>query len=67
MRLLDEGTDVSRPTKALVLQDELLEILPTPDYSPNMETWEFPPGSVVKAEKCKGESGEYLLAIKASE
>lgn len=64
VRLLEEGTDVSRPTKATVLQNGLYKILPTVGYNPDNETWEFPPGSVVSAEKRRDESGEYLLAIK---
>jgi hypothetical protein len=64
VRLLDEGTDVSRPTKALVLENGLFKILPTASYRADDENWEFPPGSVVRVEKRKDESGEYLLAVK---
>jgi hypothetical protein len=65
VRLLDEGTDVSRPTEALDLGDGLLKLLPTPDYDSKDETWEFLPGSVVRCEKRYGNSGEYLLAVTA--
>ena len=32
VRLIDEGTEVSRPTEALDLGNGLLELLATPDY-----------------------------------
>jgi hypothetical protein len=51
VRLIDEGTEVSRPTEALDLGNGLLELLPTPDYDSEGETWEFGPGSVVRCEK----------------
>ncbi len=62
VRLLDEGTDVSRPTDALDLGNGQFELLPTPDYDAENETWEFPPGSLVRCEKRSGAKGEYLLA-----
>jgi hypothetical protein len=65
VRLLDEGTDVSRPTSALDLGAGLFKVLPTADYNPEDETWEFPPGSIVKAEKRNNDAGEYLLAVKS--
>lgn len=60
VRLLDEGIDVSRPTTAEKLESGLFKVLPTEDYDPSDETWEFPPGSVVKLEQVKGR----LLAVK---
>lgn len=62
VRLLDEGTDVSRPTEALDLGEGMFELLATPDYDSEAETWEFPPGSLVRCEKRGGNTGEYLLA-----
>ena len=64
VRLLDEGTEVSRPTEALNLGNGLFRILPSRDYDPEDESWEFPPGSIVRCEKRLGSSGEYLLAVK---
>jgi len=63
VRLLDEGTEVSRPTRALILGNGLFEVLPTATYSADDESWEFPPGSVVKGAKRRDESGEYLFAV----
>jgi hypothetical protein len=65
VRLIDEGTEVSRPTEALDLGNGLLELLATPGYDSEDETWEFRPGSVVRCEKRQGSSGEYLLAVRA--
>jgi hypothetical protein len=62
--LLGEGTDVWRPTQALVIGEGLVKILATPDYDPEDENWEFPPGSVARYEKRRGEAGEYLVAVK---
>lgn len=65
VRLIHEGTEVSRPTEALDLGNGLLELLPTPGYDSEDETWEFRPGAVVRCEKRQGSSGEYLLAVRA--
>jgi hypothetical protein len=65
VRLLNEGTDVSRPTKAVGIGRELYKLLATPDYSPEDETWEFPPGTVVRCEERIGSVGPHLLAVKA--
>ena len=63
VRLLDEGVDVSRPTEAVQLAGSLYKLLPTPNYDPEDETWEFPPGSIVRVEKRQGSEGEHLLAV----
>ena len=64
VRLLGEGTEVSRPTRAIDLGDGLYKLLPTPDYSPDAEVWEFPPGSTVGVKEISGEEDTYLLAVK---
>jgi len=46
--LLNEGTDVLRPTQGLVLGPNEVQVLPTPDYDPTVEEWEFLPGSKVR-------------------
>lgn len=46
--LLDEGTDVLRPTQGLVLGPNEVQVLATPDYDAAIEDWEFPPGSKVR-------------------
>jgi hypothetical protein len=46
--LLNEGTEVLRPTTGLRLQSGLIQVLQTADYDPMIEEWEFPPGSLVR-------------------
>lgn len=48
--LKDEGTPTIRPTQAVPMGGDLFKILPTPDYDPEDETWEFLPGSVVRCD-----------------
>ena len=45
--LLNEGTNVLRPTTGLLLDGNVIQVLPTADYDPTVEEWEFPPGSKV--------------------
>ena len=63
VRLLEEGIEVSRPTEALNLGNGIYEIRPTPDYSPENETWEFIPGSKVGLEKRARGMGTYMVAV----
>jgi len=53
VRLIDEGTEVSRPTEALDLGNGLLELLATPDYDSEDETWEFSPGQLCDTRSVK--------------
>jgi len=46
--LLNEGTDVLRPTRGLRLGPNEVQVLATPDYDATVEEWEFPPGSRVR-------------------
>jgi len=64
IRLLHEGTECSRPTQALDLGDGLFKILPTPNYDPSDEVWEFPPESIVRSVVRLSEGTEFLLAVK---
>jgi hypothetical protein len=65
IRLLDEGTEVFRPTSAEPLGQGVFKVLPTSNYNPQDEKWEFPPGSLVECEKRKLEGDEALVAVKA--
>jgi hypothetical protein len=60
--LLNEGTDVLRPTRGLLLGSNEVEVLATPDYDPTLEEWEFPPGSTVKCERELRGGRELLVA-----
>ena len=61
--LLEEGTDCSRPTKAETLGNGQYRVLPTANYDPTDEIWEFPPGSIVRTVKRRFEGKDYLLAV----
>jgi hypothetical protein len=63
VRLLDEGTTVFRPTRAISLGDGIYRLLPTSDYDAAVETWEFPPGSLVSIAERIGSDGPHLLVI----
>ena len=62
VRLLNEGTEVSRPTEAVSCGGGLYRLLPTAGYDPDDEEWEFFPGSVVRAVRRTDGLGEFLLA-----
>jgi hypothetical protein len=63
IRLLQEGTEVARPTQAVEIGNGLFKILATPDYDPYDEEWEFLPGSIVRCESRQAPEGEYRLAV----
>lgn len=62
VRLLDEGTECSRPTPAESLGQGLFKLLRTKNYEANDEKWEFPPGTIVRARVVQSGSTAYLLA-----
>jgi hypothetical protein len=63
VNLLNEGTPCSRPTQALALGNGLFELLPTEDYDPDDEHWEFLPGSLVRGMEAHRDGEPYLLAV----
>lgn len=65
VRLLDEGSDVARPTQAEMLSDGVFKLLPTGDYDPEDEHWEFPPDSAVSCEMREHDGDKYLLAVRS--
>jgi hypothetical protein len=65
IRLLDEGTEVFRPTFAEPAGGALFKVLPTSNYDRQDEKWEFLPGSIVECEIRKLEGEEVLVAVKA--
>lgn len=60
--LLEEGTSVLRPTQALPLGGDLFRVLPTPDYDPDDETWQYPPGAIVRCAHQVNDGDEILVA-----
>jgi hypothetical protein len=66
VRLLNEGTDVSRPAPALLQKDGSYLLFATDGYDPQDEKWEFFPGTRVICEKKIDQLGnEYLQAVSA--
>jgi len=45
----------------------ICQIAPTKDYDPEDEHWEFPPGSIVRAEEVRNADGAYFLAVDGAE
>ena len=67
VNLLEEGTPTMRPTFAEIAGEGLYRLLPTPDYNPEDEIWEFTPGTIVKCKEAMGfHSGKILLAYQAA-
>jgi len=67
VRLLDEGTDVFRPSSAIALGGDVYELLRPDSYDPDDECWEFEPGSRVHALPRQSADGEYLVASSLAE
>jgi hypothetical protein len=63
IRLLNEGTECSRPTQAVDLGNGLFKVLPISNYNPADEVWEFPPDSIVRSEVRQSEGRKFLLAV----
>lgn len=60
--LIDEGTEVVRPTVGLPLGGEIYRVLATPLYNPNDEHWKFPPGSIVRCAREMRDGDDVLVA-----
>ena len=60
--LLDEGTDVARPTQGEHLENGTFRVLPTPRYNPEDEAWQFVPGSIVHCVRKITSAGSVLMA-----
>ena len=63
VNLLEDGTPRSRPAQAQVLENGLFKLLPTENYDPDDEHWEFPPGSIVRGREVRRDGKSTLLAI----
>jgi hypothetical protein len=48
LNLLNEGTPRKTATLAFTLRNGLFELLPAEGYDPDVEHWEFRPGSIVR-------------------
>ncbi len=65
--LLDEGVDVWRPAPAHQIGAQTYVILRPDDYDADDETWEFPPGTIVRCATRKITDGDILAAIERVE
>lgn len=64
IELKDEGTEVYRPTQGRARGEGIYEVLPTPDYDSNDESWAFLPGSIVKCQEVE-KNGQLILVAKS--
>jgi hypothetical protein len=64
VRLLNDGTEVFRPTRALKLGGGLFKLVASPDYDPHHEIWEHLPGATVRVELHHGVAGDFPLAVR---
>lgn len=62
--LLNEGTDVLRPTTGVFVGPDTIRVEPSADYDPETEEWAFPPGSMVR---CNAEfrGGRQILVARS--
>jgi hypothetical protein len=63
VNLLDERSPTSQLTQALDLGNGLFELLPTKGFDPDVEHWEFRPGSIVRGKEAHRDGETYLLAV----
>ena len=66
VQLLDEGAPTVRPTKAEVLDNGLYKLLPTENYDPEDEIWEFLPGSTVSKKEITDIEGHSMFVAIAT-
>jgi hypothetical protein len=64
--LEDEGTSVRRPAHAYRRHDGKYIVLRPADYDPTLETWAFPPGTIVECERINLSGREILAAVRAA-
>jgi len=62
--LEDEGVTVRRPARAYRRPDGKYIVLRPADYDPSIETWAFPPGTIVECEYKKAAEGKILAAVR---
>jgi hypothetical protein len=64
VRLLNDGTEVFRPTRALKLGGGLFKLVAPPGYDPADERWEHLPGATVRVELHHGVTGDFPIAVR---
>jgi hypothetical protein len=63
VRLLDEGTIVYRPARAVSTGPNTAKLLAAPQYDAGDEHWEFAPGAHVRLERRRLGGDEVLVAV----
>jgi hypothetical protein len=63
VNLLEEGTPTLRIADAVPMPNGFYKLLPSPNYDPEDEIWEFLPGSIVRCVVKNDRNGEYLEAV----
>lgn len=61
VELLDEGSQVWRPTHAQEIGRELYKLLPTTNYDPEDEAWAFLPGENVRLKEVNSPDGTKMM------
>jgi hypothetical protein len=64
VRLLNDGTEVYRSTRALKLGGGLFKLVASPGYDPADERWEHLPGATVRVEFHHGVTGDFPIAVR---
>lgn len=60
--LLNEGTDVVRPVTSVRLGPDVYQLHVPDEYDPDLEEWEYPPGSTVQCVEESREGKTILVA-----
>jgi hypothetical protein len=65
IQLLNEGSTAYRPTQGELISDDTFRVLPTENYDPEDEEWEFLPGDIVKCvlEEKSGNHGKHMVLV----
>ena len=63
VRLLGEGTNVYRPTIAVIEEKDVARLMAPDHYDADDEEWEFKPGALVLLESRILEGREELVAV----
>lgn len=63
VRLLGEGTEVFRPTKAVAMGSHIAKLLAVDGYDSEDEEWEFKPDSIVRFERRTLDGADENVAI----
>lgn len=67
VQLLGEGTVCYRPIQGELVRRGIYKILPTEDYDPEDEKWEFKPDSIVECEEKLLSIGKVFVAVKLAQ